>query len=566
MTWAAYESEWSTCRDGSQTRPYTRNNPYSQRCGGYTSLGSMKHFVTYTILLLCLSPLQAKANEEIRAASIDVLLEEWQLEEALPKAEKMAKESPEDPYALYALGRARFYQGNYKDALELLDRAILQSSKAPGSWRSFRTLVASTHEATKDLKEWKSPEGHFVFRYSPRDEVLLPYAAQALESAYNTLGADFDLYPTGVIPVEFYGSAEELSKVSTLTAEEIETSGTIALCKFNRLMVTSPRALLQGYDWLDTITHEYVHYLVSVKSKNTVPIWLHEGLAKYYEKRWRGQEKGALPPSQEQILVEALSRGHLITFEQMHPSMAKLPSQDDTALAFAEVFMAIEYIKAKVGAKGIREIILSLKDGDEIEAAISSAMGAPFSDFVKGWTQYMKDKKLENRPGLLPRKLIFKTDPKSTPKEDPSESKTHDEMPKDAKKHFRVGELLLAQNKSRAAIVELEKAKALYSGYGMALPMKLARAYLAAGLYQSAAKSAGEVSTLYPEYVGGWLVGGRALLAKEDFSGAKPRLEEAVWLNPFDPDAHKDLKQACEKLADKACVSREEQAITLLQK
>lgn len=517
------------------------------------------------LLLALFAPAALFASEERRALEVDELLESWQLEEGVALAEEVAKDSPEDPFALYALGRARFFQGKYKEAVELLDRALALSATPPAAFKAFRALAASTREVTKDAKELLTPGGHFLLRYSPRDEVLLPYAAEALEAAYTRLGEDFDLYPKGPIPVEFYGSPAELAKVSTLTAEEIETSGTIALCKFNRLMVTSPRALLQGYNWLDTIVHEYVHYLVSVKSRNTVPIWLHEGLAKYHEQRWRG-EGGTLPPSQEQILAEALKRNHLISFDQMHPSMAKLPSQDDTALAFAEVFVAIEYIRGKIGAAGLRRILGSLRDGEDMEAAISGAMGVSFAAFLKDWTKYMKGRKVEDRPGLIPRKLVFKTDPKATPESDPAESMTHEEIPKEAKKYFRLGELLLKQGKSRAAVVELEKAYKKDPGYDLAVPMKLARAYLSAGAYASAARVADRVISLYPEYVGGHLVSGRALLALEDYSGARARLLEAVRLNPFDPDAHRDLKRALEGVGDHAGAEREQKVLVLLER
>src|SRR5690606_21850179 len=133
--------------------------------------------------------------------------------------------------------------------------------------------------------------------------------------------------------------ARGLANVSTLTVQEIETSGTIALCKFNRLMVTSPKALARGYSWLDTLAHELIHLVISEKSKNTVPIWLHEGLAKYSESLWRDGVPGlALDPASENLLASAVKKNDLVTFEQMHPSMAKLPSQEKTALAFAEVF------------------------------------------------------------------------------------------------------------------------------------------------------------------------------------------------------------------------------------
>lgn len=245
--------------------------------------------------------------------------------------------------------------------------------------------------------------------------------------------------------------------------------------------------------------------------------------------------------------------------------MAKLPSQEDTALAFAEVFVAVEYIKNKVGADGIRKILLSLRDGTPLEDSVADALGTSFAAFVKDWTKYMKSRKPEDRPGLLPRKLVFKTDPKSHSAEaDPVESTTHDTMSKEAKKFFRLGELLLSQGKNRAAVVELEKAKKLDNSYGLALPMKLARAYLAAGSNENAAKTAQSVSELYPEYVGGFLVAGRALLAKEDYTRAKGLLLEAVQLNPFDPDAHRDLKRALDGLGDTQGAAREEKAVALL--
>src|SRR5256885_17065872 len=89
--------------------------------------------------------------------------------------------------------------------------------------------------------------------------------------------------------VEVYESAQALARVSPLTVAEIKASGTIALCKYNRLMITTPRALIRGYPWIDTLSHEFVHYLVTKKGRGNVPIWLQEGLAKFLETRWRGE-------------------------------------------------------------------------------------------------------------------------------------------------------------------------------------------------------------------------------------------------------------------------------------
>ena len=42
--------------------------------------------------------------------------------------------------------------------------------------------------------------------------------------------------------------------MSTLTEKEIETTGTIALCKYGKLMIVTPRATVFGYPWMDTLT------------------------------------------------------------------------------------------------------------------------------------------------------------------------------------------------------------------------------------------------------------------------------------------------------------------------
>ena len=153
------------------------------------------------------------------------------------------------------------------------------------------------------------------------------------------------------IIVEVYPTIEYLAAVSSLTKKDLETSGTIALCSDNKLMLTSPRGLARGYGWRETVAHEFVHYFVTKVSGNTVPIWLHEGIAKFQETRWRDEPGHQLDPPQEDLLARSLEKDQLITYEQMHPSMALLPSQEAAALAFAEVHSTIRYLHARVATR-----------------------------------------------------------------------------------------------------------------------------------------------------------------------------------------------------------------------
>ena len=119
-------------------------------------------------------------------------------------------------------------------------------------------------------------------------------------------------------------------------------------------MVTTPRALAYGYPWLDSMNHELVHYAVSSLTGDRAPVWMQEGLAKFLERRWREPAGGRLAPSMEHLLARALHSGKLISFDAMHPSMAKLPSAEDATLAFAEVANAIAYLHSLGGMPAAR--------------------------------------------------------------------------------------------------------------------------------------------------------------------------------------------------------------------
>lgn len=143
----------------------------------------------------------------------------------------------------------------------------------------------------------KAESEHFIFLYPPgKDAVLAPWALEALEAQRAALLEDLGYAPPGKVRIELVNDASELARASTLSKKEIDATGTIAICKFNKLIVTSPKAVLKGYDWLDTLAHEYTHLVVTQKGHNSVPIWLQEALAKYLESRWRGRAGQALPP------------------------------------------------------------------------------------------------------------------------------------------------------------------------------------------------------------------------------------------------------------------------------
>jgi len=346
------------------------------------------------------------------------------------------------------------------------------------------------------------------------------------------------------VRVEIHADVSDLATVSTLTLKEIETSGTIALCKWNRLMIVSPRALVRGYSWLDTLNHEYTHYVVTRLSHNTVPIWLHEGIAKFEERRWRAPAGGGLSPTMEHLLALALRRGRLITFGEMHPSMAKLPSQEDTALAFAEVYTAIEFLWKRNGWAGVRKVVERMREGASDTRAVGDVYGASFAEWEQAWRHYLGGQHYRLRPGLLPHKLKFKAAGARRSGNGRDEDEDVSELTVEKARRFaRLAGMLRARGRTAAAVIEYEKAAAQLPVKEPLLSNKLARSYLELGQLDRAQAAAEAAVEMYPELPSPHVTLAEIAARHGDRARAEAEYVAALRQNPFDPQVHCGLAE-----------------------
>ena len=510
-----------------------------------------------------LSPFLSPTGREIERA-----FDEWRFQAARARLAELAAREPEAPEITYLEGYARFLEGDYAGASASLTKT---AAAAPDdvNVKELRTLARAAEDAVKDHKEARST--HFVVRYPAEDAVLVPYALETLESAYAALADDLGFAAALPVRVEFYRSPTDLAAVSSLSAAEVERTGTIALCKWARLMVTTPRALSYGYPWLDSINHELVHYAVSELTHDRAPVWLQEGLAKFLEKRWREPAGGRLAPAMEHLLAKALRNGRLIGFDAMHPSMAKLPSAEDASLAFAEVATAVATLHAQGGMAALRTAIAAVADGADARRAVAQAAGGGWAEFERAWKGYMVGLKLRTYPGFdLPTVHIRKGGAiasRRKPSED--EVATTGLRASPSLRHLRLGNILLKRNRPRAAVLEYEKGAheaTLSRGRGggrgngangpdaaaaqWLFPVKLGRTYLALGQPDQALRAVDHARTTYPDLPWPNLIAGEALLAKGEPRAAVDAVRASLATNPFDPAVHCTLAEAYARLPD----------------
>jgi tetratricopeptide (TPR) repeat protein len=462
-----------------------------------------------------------------------------------------ARNSPE---ARAQRGMIRFYQGAYGEGTSELEQAVASAPRSPhlGEWRRVFSWVKAARDLTRDFAEAKSADGRYVIRYAKGvDEVLVRYGLDTLARADRAIESQLGIRLPAPIRLEVYPSARALSDVSSLTIEHIETSGTVALCKWNRLMIASPRSLLYGYPWLDTIQHELLHLALARASRNEAPVWFHEGLAKLFERTWRGVPPGAyLAPATYDLLVSAAKGGKLIPFDRMHPSIAMLPSQEEAALAFAQVVTFLEGFKNTYGAPKLVEAIARMAEGRDAREALAEVAGTTFSTLEESWRKQLRAQPAKHgKVQELKLRFVSKKETADESLDVPEER---------ARKHLRIGDLLWGRGSKLGATREYERARK-YAPNDPILASRVARGALAGGDAARGLKALDTALEEHPSHAPLHALRGEALIALGKSSEGADELREAIRLNPFDPGPHcglaRQLKQTEEGAYERrACV------------
>ncbi len=516
---------------------------------------------------------------------METSLREWDLAAATAAATEALAAAPDDPSALFLAARVAFHESDYPRALDLARRAAAaagedESARQPKEFAAWLADRQSTWGAFTEQRR-----GPFVIRTTARDAILVPYAFDALEGAARAMKEEFGFEPSRPVVVEFYPTRRSFIAASTLTREEVETSGTLAICHFNRIMMLSPAVLSRGYDWMDALCHEFVHYAIYSIGGSAVPVWLHEGIAKHLETRWRAGTPEPLDPRMASILAEGLETGQWVTFQQMHPSMAKLPSAGLVALAFAEVAVTIDMLRSTRGADAAGRLVREVRarSGD-VDAALRGLWGIGLADLESEAKAHAGARGFARVPGLsvLARSAATDAQPwlrfadEGAEPDDP-EAEARGIEDRRAQDWVLLGDRLKGRRYFDAAIIEYDKA---LERLGQSEPLVVNRKALAllqlgrvdeatAVLRECLAFTPGMAATLDNLAESEMRL---AAAAKDEATADTHRrralgyARQSEMINPFNLDTHARLASLLERLGQVEEAARSRERIALLRR
>lgn len=493
------------------------------------------------VLLATLSTPRALGAQSAMAARIESLIAGLDFDDA---RRALAAADADDPSIALERARLAIYEMDCDGAAATLGRSDVQKTEdgevlndiAHGCQRVTAALASSIDKDRAIEVHWQDEHD------APLAPLLFDTVAKARDALTRDLGVDWPK-PTRVVVVRDLLS---LSAMTGLPYSSAQTTGTVAVAKWGRVTLLSPRASQHGYPWRDTVAHELTHLAVTRATRDLAPLWLQEGVAKREEVRWRPPGPFDDRPPVDAVAQRGIELGIAPPLDRLGPSIAMLPSADAAMVAFAEVSSFVRFYleteRETQGDRALAKLLAELRDGKGPDKALLAASGADLHGWDGRWRAYVSSRPKMPLPGMLANK-----EPAHAPREDADSSRAW----RDLRERTRLAELLLGRGHAHEALTELgpnEPGRVL-GLHGASAEEALADPSLR-WLRASALEGEGRADDAMPllsdphdvatSFGPWWAIRGRLESARGEEGPAASSVQEAIAADPL------DVEVACE--------------------
>ena len=263
--------------------------------------------------------------------------------------------------AYLALGEYEFQDNDLAGAVGTWERGLRLN---PGDVALTRRLERGRAEAERLGGLERVASEHFVAAFDGRADVPAARATlEVMEAAYRSVGALFQLYPEGPIPLVVYPERS--------FEREGHASWSAAVYD-GKIRLPAAGADLHSLAFRGTLFHEYAHALFhrSTGGKGA-PTWLNEGLADVA--RMRGD-----PGPQVRCSPDV----HRYPLRALEGSFQRIPDWRSASLAYLEARHAVERIAERHGEAGVRAVLAEVSTGAPFPAAFDRALGQDYATFA----------------------------------------------------------------------------------------------------------------------------------------------------------------------------------------
>ena len=426
-----------------------------------------------------------------------------------------------------------------RNGLGLLYTQSGDEEEAARVLEAARALDPFNHETTNYLrlldslsKFARKETEHFVVMYDAKKDPLIPeYFGDYLESIYKDVCGIYKQEPPVKTYIEVFPTQEEFA-VRAVGSPWIGATGASTGRVIALVTPRQGQGATGAFNWALVLRHEFTHTVTLAATDNRIAHWMTEGLATVEERsplRWQW-----VP-----MLYQAVKQKQLFTMENLTFAFWRPKRPIDRQLAYAESYWICKYIEDTWGHDKILLMLAEFRQGKEQREVFPQILGKDLTEFQTdffAWTE-----KQVAGWGY-----------------DPETSKKYDEL-------VKRGELLIKERKYEAAVKVWTEIAALR-------PVdKLPHTRLA-GLYMT--KEANDPDKAIEQLLALHKVEvqdnryakkiARLYRDNDDLENAQKYGLQAVYIDPYNLDAHELLAEIYEKAGNGAGLAREERVIPVL--
>jgi len=485
-------------------------------------------------------------SAEAEAALANVAARSRLYGEAVRFAQEGVDRDPKSARAHSYLGINALRIGEIQRGRTALDQSFKLDPYDPWSKNTLDLL-----DTFKDYTEVRTPR--FIVMIEKKDADLLePYVESLAEQAYDSLAARYGFRPEPPIRIEIYRSHEDFS------VRTVGLSGLGALgVSFGRVLaMDSPAARPVGeFNWGSTLWHELGHVFTLGATGGRVPRWLSEGLSVYEERRARpswGEDPSPL-------FFATYAAGQLPKVSRLNDGFMRPTFPAQVPLSYFLASMVGEMIESERGIVTIREMLAGYAQGlttDQVFRQVLKVEPAAFDEQFDKWLHVRFAKQFDSVKPAMPMVVGGRR------------QRGDDAIPLTGPflEALDRGRALLTDGKVDEAIVELKKAKEMFPEYAQSDGpyALLAEAYRRKDDKRAAAAELQAMTAINEEAFNENIAVANAMLELGDRAGSFAALDRAVWINPFDREAHLKLAELAALMSERRTAIRERKALLAL--
>ena len=448
--------------------------------------------------------------------------------------------------------RALRFDGAYRPAHEQLCQDLMRLGKEDEGWQlaaevfkqdPYNVLaynLVTLHDTVSKFRTLRND--HFQLRMDEHEaRIYGDRALRLLERGRQKLCDKYGVVLTGPVTVEIFPQQKDFA-VRTFGMPGGE--GFLGVCFGNVVTVNSPASRGGNpSNWEAVLWHEFCHVVTLNKTRNKMPRWLSEGISVYEERleqpAW-GQTMN--PPYRELVL-----KGGATPVSKLSSAFLRPPTPMHLQFAYYESSMVVQYVIERFGLDAMRKVLADLGEDVPINLALAKHT-EPIEQLDASFEKWFRQQADQLAAGVDWEKPELDLDAGSA-----AMRAWNEKHPNSFWGLLGEGRALIAERKHKEAIPPLEKAAALYPGYGEpgGPYVLLAAAHRELGNTKAERAMLEKHVALSAEAIEPRVRLMELAAAQSDWPAVRVQAEQVLGINPLVPTPHGYVAKAAEATGDR---------------